>query len=143
MSNDRDRLNILIGTWDTTITLLNPDGSEGEKSPVTDAYEWSPNGHFLYHDVDATMGGKRMQSLEIIAPREDGRYQTRSYDADGSINDFTAALDGRAWTIDGEVQRFRGTFSEDGQTLTGGWEQRGDDGGWSPLMTVVLKKRAR
>ena len=52
-----DRLNILAGIWDTTITMLNPDGSEGDVSKATDIYTWLPNGKFLQHDVDADMGG--------------------------------------------------------------------------------------
>ena len=112
-----ERLNVLLGTWDTTITMLNSDGSDGEVSKATDIYSWSPNGFFLLHDVDATMGGERFQSLEIIAVDKDGRYATRSYDGDGSINDFIAELDGKDWRIKGELQRFSGSFSDDARNL--------------------------
>jgi hypothetical protein len=137
----RRSLDILVGVWDTTITPIGPDGSSGRPSQATDAYVWSANGLFLQHDVDASMDGQRVQSMEILAVEpETGRYATRSYDADGSMNDFVAELDGRTWRLIGEQQRFSGSFSPDGLELTGEWEQRGN-AGWAPLMRVVLRKR--
>lgn len=137
----RRQLDILVGVWDTTIIPLLPDGSPGEPSQAIDAYRWSANGLFVEHDVDAQMGGQRLQSTEILAVEpETGRYVTRSYDADGSMNDFVAELDGRKWRLTGQVQRFSGAFSPDGQRLEGEWEQRGD-AGWTRLMRVSLCKR--
>lgn len=137
----RRQLDILVGVWDTTITPIEQDGSPGEPSQATDSYKWSANGLFLQHDVDANMAGERVQSMEILAVDPDsGRYVTRSYDADGSMNDFTAELDGQNWRLTGEEQRFSGAFSPDGQRLDGEWEQRGD-AGWTGLMRVSLRKR--
>ena len=138
----RRRLDILVGVWDTTITPIGVDGSPGQPSQAIDAYAWSANGLFLQHDVDATMDGQRVRSMEILAVEPDtGRYITRSYDADGSLNDFVAELDGHVWRLIGAQQRFSGAFSPDGQQLSGQWEQRGD-AGWAPLMRVALRKRA-
>ena len=82
-------LGVFIGTWDTTIVPANPDGSDGAPSTATDIYEWSPNGQFLYHFVDAMMGGERMQSMEVAAAGgASGAYRTHSFDADGSVNSF-------------------------------------------------------
>jgi hypothetical protein len=135
-------LGILIGTWDTTIVPANPDGSDGAPSQAIDVYEWSPNGQFLYHTVDAMMGGERVQSMEVAAAEpSSGRYVTHSYDADGSVNRFSATLSDRAWRLTGEAQRFSGQFNADGTVLTGYWEQRTDAGSWSPLMKVTLRKR--
>ena len=137
----RRRLDILVGVWDTIITPLAADGSPGQPSQATDAYAWIANGLFLQHDVDAMVDGHRVRSLEILAVEPDtGRYVTRSYDADGSMNDFVAELDGNAWRLIGVQQRFSGAFSPDGQRLAGEWEQRGD-AGWTPLMRVALRKR--
>ena len=105
----RRELEILIGVWDTTITPINPDGSLGVPSQAVDAYQWSANGLFVQHDVDASMDGQRVLSMEILAVEPDtGRYVTRSYDADGSMNDFVAELDGRNWRLVGAEQRFSG-----------------------------------
>lgn len=136
------RLDILVGTWDTTITLLAADGSPGAVSTAVDRYDWMANGHFLLHDVDAIIEGQHILSMEVIALADTGTgYATRSYDADGSINDFSAERDGNDWRITGRDQRFAGAFSADGKTLAGRWEQRhGTE--WRPLMTVTLVKRS-
>lgn len=137
-----DRLNALIGNWTTTITMLNSDGSAGTVSKGSDIYTWSANGKFVQHDVDADMGrGNRVQSLEVIALDPSGSgYTARSYDPDGTFSDYSCELEGKSWQIDGEVQRFRGEFSEDGSTLEGQWEQNDGKRNWLPLMTVRLRK---
>lgn len=135
------RLDRLAGTWDTTITRLYPDGSEVGTSMAVDTYRWMPNRKFLVHDVDAEMDGERVQSLEIIAIDPNGTgYHTRSYNADGTIGDFSAALDGDIWTISGQDLHFVGTFADYGHTLSGQWDVR-DGLDWRPLMRVSLKKR--
>jgi hypothetical protein len=135
-------LDVFVGTWDTTITLLDQDGVEGAISNATDTYGWMANGHFLLHDVDAEIDDQHILSMEIISLDADRPgYVTRSYDADGSINDFTAELNGDRWRIIGRDQRFDGSFSADRHTLTGRWEQR-DGGAWHPLMTVRLIRRS-
>lgn len=136
-----DRLNVLIGKWGTTITLLNPGGGDGDVTRATDIYTWSANGKFVQHDVDADMGSGRVQSLEVIALASSGEgYVSRSYDPDGTFSDFVCALDGRSWSIIGAMQRFSGLFSEDGSLLSGKWEQNDGAGQWTPLMKVVLQK---
>jgi hypothetical protein len=135
-------LAMLIGTWDTTIVPFNPDGSKGQMSKATDVYEWSPNGHFIYHTVDAMMGGERVQSMEVIAAEPStGTWLTHSYDADGSVNSFTADLRDHTWFLTGDTQRFTGQLDAAGRELSGQWEQRSHSD-WPPLMKVTLRKRA-
>lgn len=140
-SEHHRRLNILAGAWDTTITMLGPDGSAGETSSASDIYTWMPNGHFLVHDVDAMMGEHRVQSTEIFGvDAASGAFFSRSYDPDGSTNDFISRIDGLDYTIDGEIQRFAGHFSEDGNTLRGEWKQLAGDE-WTPFVRIELRKR--
>lgn len=140
-SDHHRRLDILNGSWQTTITALEPDGSEGATSQASDIYSWLPNGHFLMHEVDAMMGSQRVQSVEIIGINATSdEFSSRSYDPDGSTNDFVSRIDGCDYVIDGEVQRFDGRFSDDGLQLTGTWVQL-IDGHWRPLVRVVLDKK--
>lgn len=138
-----EHLDILAGTWKTTIGMLAPDGTPtGEEGHATDTYSWMANGFFLMHDVDAVMGGEKIRSLEIIGvdPETEG-YISRSYDADGTTSDFTAELTDDQWRIAGRLQRFWGTFSDNYRTLTGRWQQRDDEmHEWQPLMSVTLRK---
>ena len=79
--------------------------------------------------------------MEMIALDPNGpSYTTRSYDPDGTFSDFSCDLDGKTFRLTGEVQRFKGKFSDDGKTLSGQWVRRAD-GNWSPLMNVTLRKR--
>lgn len=142
MDDRISKLEVLIGTWETTITLLGADGSEGAASKATDIYRWSPNNKFVLHDVDAEMPGQHVQSMEIIAldPNSAG-YNTRSYEPDGTFADYHADLVGRSWNITGETLRFRGEFSGDGKVLSGQWDQK-SKGSWQAIMHVSLRKRA-
>jgi hypothetical protein len=40
-----------------------------------------------------------------------------------------------------EGERFRGTFSADGNTITGHWEGVDDNGNWRPWMNITLTKQ--
>lgn len=138
-TDNHKRLNILAGVWDTTITML---GANGEVSRAIDTYTWMPGGRFLVHDVDATMLDKSVQSIEIIGvDKATGTFFSRSYDPDGSINDFSSRMEGLEYTIEGRVQRFAGEFSQDGKTLQGEWKQS-TNGVWLPFVKVVLRKRS-
>jgi hypothetical protein len=143
-SDKHERLDVLSGTWDTSIEMLKRDGTPtGELGKATDTYSWSANGHFLVHEVDARMGGRNIRSLEIIAVDKDGdHYVTRSYDADGSINDFLMELNSDQLRITGRLQRFWGSFADSHQTLMGRWQYRRDEmSEWLPLVGVVLTRR--
>lgn len=136
------QLEPLIGEWTTTITMIEPDGSDGAVSAASDIYTWSANRKFIQHDVDADMGEDgRVLSLEIIALDPSGPgYVSRSYDPDGTFSDFVCQRDGRTWRVIGARQRFEGQFSHDGLELSGEWEQDGGTGIWSPLIRVRLIK---
>ena len=140
-SNHHHRLDILNGSWQTTITALEPDGSEGGTSQTSDIHSWLPNEHFLMHEVGATMGSQRVQSIEIIGINATSdEFFSRSYDSDGSTNDFVSRIDVLDYVIDGEVLRFDGRFSDDGLQLAGKWAQLIDDH-WGPFVRVVLDKK--
>ena len=67
-------------------------------------------------------------------------YVTRSYDDQGTSEGFIARLEGRAWSINGEKVRFRGSFNVGGSVLAGTWEQRSDKKQWSPWIDIELRK---
>lgn len=136
------RLNILAGAWDTAITMVEADGTDGGTSRASDVYVWMPNRHFLVHEVDAMMGDQRVQSTEIFGvDPASGEFFSRSYDPDGSTGDFVSKIDGPDYTIIGQAQRFAGQFGRDGRMLRGEWKQlRGDQ--WLPFVRIVLIKRS-
>jgi hypothetical protein len=106
----------------------------------TVVYEWTEGGFFLLQHVD--LGGTK--GLEVIGHQH--RYADPSADirsryygfSEGETLDYTYEINDDTLTIwMGERNSpayYEGTFSEDGNTLTGGWRYPGG-GGYSTVST--------
>jgi len=114
------RLDKLVGTWELKGRTL--DAKEDNiVGRVT--IEWLPGGFFLQQRGELDFMGFKLQSLEIVG-------------YDPATNTFPAtvysSMSGAAlpyyWDVQGDVvthwtggSKYTGTFSEDGNTLSGGW----------------------
>jgi hypothetical protein len=79
-------------------------------------------------------------SFEVWAyDRRRRRCVSTSFDEQGVTSTFEARLRGRQWTIKGKTQRFRGTFSSDGDALSGTWDQKWGRA-WKPWLTITLRR---
>ncbi|MEV4224213.1 hypothetical protein [Nonomuraea sp. NPDC049725] len=129
-------LDRLIGTWHVT------GGAEG-----TVTYRWLDGGFFLVQDVDLVQEGQPVKGVEMIGrerpfgadkPSED--IKSRYYDSNGNTLDYIYELEGDTLTIwgleKGSPAYYRGTFSADGDTVTGAWVYPGG-GGYQSDMTRV------
>ena len=136
-------LGVLAGKWITQGTIQATGDAAPSKMCAIDRYEWLPGGFFMLHKVDALIDGTVSQSIEVIGyDAKQACYVTRSYDDQGTSDGFTARLEGRSWSIDGEKVRFKGAFDADGSVLAGTWEQRSGEGRWSRWMEIKLRKVA-
>ena len=129
-------LDRLVGTWNVT----GPD----IHGMIT--YEWMEGGFFLMQHVDFVHSGHKVKGLEIIgqlrpfgaAPSED--IWSRYYDTMGDTLDYVYELQGDTLTIwgggKGSPAYFKGTFSDDGNTLSGAWVYPGG-GGYESTATRV------
>ncbi|ANW22255.1 hypothetical protein [Streptomyces clavuligerus] len=121
--------------------------SGGATGTVT--YRWLEGGHFLAQDIDLTQNGQRIVGMEIIGrskpfgaekPGED--ILSHFYDNEGNTFDYVydPSDDGDTLTIwageKGSPAFYQGTFSPDGDTLSGSWTYPGG-GGYSSVMTRV------
>ncbi|GAA2113523.1 hypothetical protein [Actinomadura alba] len=125
----------LVGTWKVS------GGAEGE---VT--YRWMEGGFFLAQDIVLEHDGRPIKGIEIIGrerrfeaePSED--IKSRYYGSQGDTLDYVYELEGDVLTIwggeKGSPAYFKGTFSADGDTVTGGWVYPGG-GGYESTMTRV------
>lgn len=140
---EHERLAPFAGRWKTAGQVLASDAGPALEIAGTDEYEWMPGGFFLLHRVDVRIGGERVQALEIIGwDAGRGRYFMRSFDSQGGTGEMRASVDGDGtWTFSGETERFTGTFSDGGDTLSGRWERREGER-WLPWMDVRLAKAA-
>jgi hypothetical protein len=136
---DLKSLDRLVGTWD----VYDPKGAGGVKGRIT--YEWMEGGFFLIQHVDLDHDGQKIKGIEIIGhertfgaePGED--IKSRFYDTMGNTLDYVYELEGDTLVIwggeKGSPAHFKGTFSDDGNTVTGGWVYPG--GGYASNMTRV------
>jgi hypothetical protein len=132
---DLENLNRLVGAWKVS----------GE-AQGTVSYEWMEGGFFLIQHVDLEQSGQRNKGIEIIGheqqfgaePSED--IKSRYYDSIGNTFDYVYEVEGNILTIwggeKGSPAYYRGTFSADGNTVTGEWVYPGG-GGYSSSMTRI------
>ena len=132
---DLRSLDRLVGTWEMS----------GEAhGRVT--FEWMEGGYFLIQHVDLEQNGQRIKGIEIIGhektfgsePSED--IKSRFYSNTGDTLDYVYELEGDTLTIwggeRGSPAYYRGTFSEDSNTLSGAWHYPGG-GGYEATSTRV------
>jgi hypothetical protein len=125
----------LVGAWRVT------GGAEG-----TVRYEWMEGGFFLLQRVELEQYGQPIKGMELIGhlrpfgepPSQD--IHSRFYGSTGDTLDYVYELDGDTLTIwggeKGSPAYFRGTFSADGDTLTGEWVYPGG-GGYQSTSTRI------
>jgi hypothetical protein len=130
---DLRNLGRLVGTWKV---------SGGAQGRVT--FEWMEGGFFLIQHVDLEQYGQKIKGFEIIGhehpfgaePSEE--IKSRFYDNMGNTLDYVYELEGDTLTIwggqKGSPAYSKGTFSDDGNTLSSEWVYPGG-GGYQSTMT--------
>jgi hypothetical protein len=126
----------LVGTWKVN------GGAEGM---VT--YEWMEGGFFLIQHVDLEKDGHKIKGIEIIGHEQkfgeapSAEIKSRFYDTMGNTLDYVYELAGDTLTIwggeKGSPAYYRAKFSDDGNTVAGGWVYPG--GGYESNATRVKK----
>ncbi len=138
-ANRMSRLEIFIGTWNTTGEVLKTEGAPGSTLSGTDTYRWVPGKHFIAHDADARFDGNPTRSMEVIGyDLTSKKYLARSYDDQGVSEPFEVALKCKNWTIIGQSVRFSGKFDAENNKLTGLWKLNGKKAGWQPWIKLKL-----
>jgi hypothetical protein len=139
------QLEPLVGRWRTRGSVRALHGQPAAGIDAIDTYERVAGGALL-HLVDAQVGDQHVEGAELIGYRADlGRYATQYFGDDGPTA-YEAELseaDGRlTWRMRSERTRFTGTFSDDGNVITGFWELlEEDDAGWQRWMDITLTKQ--
>ncbi len=126
---DLESLDRLVGTWEVS----------GEYLQRTSTFERMEGGFFLVQRFDfERQDGQKIKGVEIIGherrfgaePSEE--IKSRVYTNTGDTLDYVYELEGDTLTIwggeRGSPAYYRGTFSDDGNTLTGAWHYPGGGG---------------
>ncbi len=135
------RLDRLVGTW--IIKGRTFDSPEDNISGRTIA-EWLPGGFFLQLRGEMEMTDFHVHSLEIIGydPVTDTFPSTVYSDLGGVPSTYHWDVQGDVVTHWDETSKYTGRFSEDGNTLVGGWRPKEGQGGpdnvgYDAIMTRV------
>jgi hypothetical protein len=140
------RIAALVGRWRTKGRTIESPKAPAATIEAVDTYEWLPGRFSLLHTVDARVGEEHVEGAEIIGwdPRRDA-YITQYFGSDGP-NAYEASLaeeeGALVWSMRSATDRFTGSFSDDGNTITGHWEQLDDEKNWQPWMEITLTRDA-
>jgi Protein of unknown function (DUF1579) len=130
-----DALDALVGEW-TMIPAFAPDPAEAPRARST--FEWLPGRRFLVQrwEVDHP---DAPDGIAVIGfdPATEALVQ-HYFDSRGVGRRYEMALAHQVWKLQRFAsepdfsQRFTGTFSPDGNTITGHWERSVDGSSWEP-----------
>ena len=114
------RLDKLVGSWTMKGRTLD---SEDDNISGRTTFEWLPGGFFLQQRIEMDFAGFEIQSLELIGYDPETRaFSSLVYsNVWGAPAPYKWDLQDDVLRISTEASKFEGTFSEDGNTFSGGW----------------------
>jgi hypothetical protein len=131
-----DALAPFVGEWE-----MLPDAPwvPADAEPARVVFEWLPGETFLVMRWEVPVP-VAPDGIAVIGPGQDGEgYLQHYFDSRGVARLYEMSFDGRVWKLWREredfsplsfSQRFEGTFSDDGNTITARWEKTAEDGSW-------------
>jgi hypothetical protein len=147
------RLDVFAGEWivevrfpgDKPVPSIAPDKGTQAHS----RFEWALNGQFLLQRTEIPIP-EAPDSLTIISvDPETGAYTQHYYDSRGVVRLYAMSLADGVWTLSRESadfsplnfrQRFTGTFSPDGNTISGAWEKCFTGAGWEHDFALTYRR---
>jgi hypothetical protein len=148
-----ERLGVFVGEW--VLTARFPDGelapsSASQEGPqARSRFEWALDGKFLLQRTEAPVP-EAPDSLAIVSvDLATGAYTQHYYDSRGVVRLYAMSLADGVRTLTRESpdftpldfrQRFTGTFSADGNTISGAWETGRDGGEWEHDFALTYRR---
>ena len=137
------RLDILVGEWVTeSVAPLDPHATiRGHTS-----FQWLEGGAFLVMRSGVPQSDFPRASA-IIGPDDSaGAYGMLYSDSRGVSRIYAMSLSDGIWKVwrnaPGFSQRFTGTFSDSGDTITACWEKSSDGANWEHDFALTYTKAA-
>jgi hypothetical protein len=145
-------LDVLAGAWSVDAFFPNMPTGHGRAT-----FEWASGGAFLLQRVDLLLDRSVVphdaapDSIAVIGPTADrSAYLQHYFDARGVARVYQMTLDIQTWTLTRTTadfapldfsQRYTGTISDDGQTITGYWESAPNDGDWQKDFDLTYRRQ--
>jgi hypothetical protein len=147
------RLGVLIGEWILEVRFPGdepvPSIAPEEGPQARSRFEWALDGQFLLQRTEIPIP-EAPDSLTVISvDRETGAYTQHYYDSRGVVRLYAMSLADGVWTLTRESadfspldfrQRFTGTFSPDGNTISGAWEKCFNGAGWEHDFALTYRR---
>jgi hypothetical protein len=138
------RLDVFVGEWAVEARF-----GAGEGPQARSRFEWILDGRFLLQRIEIPVP-EAPDGLMIVGagPEADG-YTQHYYDSRGVVRLYAMTFGDGVWTLTRESpdftpldfrQRFTGTFSDDGNTISGAWETGHDSGEWEHDFALTYRR---
>ena len=145
--NLHEALSVFLGEWRAegmSFGGTDQSGADPKAYGVpwlsTHTARWHTGDFFLIQDERARIGGKAFDTLSILGVETASEaYFARTFENHGFYRHYGLAVDGRTWLLEGETERARTVFDDDGATQTITWEWL-RDGRWLPLCDRVATR---
>lgn len=142
------RLEPLVGEWEVEARFsFLPGPARGHLS-----FTWELGGRFLVErsTIDVPEAPDSVALLSVAEEGDGHEYVQHYFDARGVVRIYRMALREGEWTLLRDradftplpfAQRYTGTFSADGRTITGAWQESTDGGAtWRHDFDLVYRR---
>lgn len=124
-----ERLAVFVGNWSMAAEFKDvPPADVGARV----VFEWMPGKHFLIQRWEVPVP-EAPDGIAIIGadPEAESNFLQHYFDSRGVARVYKMSLSDRVWTLRRDTpdfsplefsQRYTGTFTDDGKTISGAWE---------------------
>jgi hypothetical protein len=146
------RLDVFVGEWVVEAWFPGqpaPPGASGDGPVARSWFEWAPGRQFLLQRIEIPVLEAPDSLIIVSADPETGAYTQHYYDSRGVVRLYAMSFADGVWMLTRESpdftpldfrQRFTGTFSADGNTISGAWETGRDDGQWEHDFALTYRR---
>ena len=139
-----DALAPFLGEWEIEIAAMSFRDDASAAVRGHSSFAWLEGGAFLTQRSEISDNDFPRSAAVIGADDEAGTYRMLYYDQRGVSRIYRMTFSGGIWTLwrdsPGFHQRFHGTFSEDGRTITAYWEKSADGSEWEKDFDLTYTK---
>ena len=146
------RLDVFVGEWIVEARFPAdqpaPPSATGDAPVVRSRFEWTLDRQFLLQRTEVPIPWAPDGLMIVAADLETGAYTQHYYDSRGVVRLYAMSLADGVWTLTRESpdftrldfsQRFTGTFSADGNSISGAWEKR-SGGDWEHDFALTYRR---
>jgi hypothetical protein len=143
------RLDVFVGEWVIEARFPGDQSTTEEGPRGRSRFEWDLGRQVLLQRTEVGVPGAPDSLTIVSTDPKTGAYTQHYYDSRGVTRLYVMTFDSRVWTLTREspdfspldfAQRFTGTFSADGNTISGGWEKRLDGRDWQHDFALTYRR---